>query len=123
MLTNVAIIDLMLSDDAFKEYLRHPVLNVMDSLNAKSCKYETASQKRAFYYCDPLSSTLSLSQQESASMVVCICNAIREKDLKEAVRDGADTPCSAYARFGRRPKCGQCVPFARTIIAAERASA
>lgn len=61
--------------------------------------------------------------QESASMVVCVCNAIREKDLKEAVRDGADTPCSAYARFGRRPKCGQCVPFARTIIAAERASA
>ncbi|MGE4322786.1 MAG: bacterioferritin-associated ferredoxin [Sphingobium sp.] len=56
-------------------------------------------------------------------MVVCVCNAIREKDLKEAVRDGADTPCSAYARFGRRPKCGQCVPFARSIIAAERLSA
>ncbi|HUD91023.1 (2Fe-2S)-binding protein [Sphingobium sp.] len=56
-------------------------------------------------------------------MVVCVCNAIREKDLREAARDGADTPCNAYARFGRRPKCGQCVPFARTIIAAERASA
>lgn len=56
-------------------------------------------------------------------MVVCVCNAIREKDLKEAVRDGADTPCSAYARFGRRPKCGQCVSIARTIIAAELASA
>jgi bacterioferritin-associated ferredoxin len=58
-----------------------------------------------------------------ASMVVCVCNAIREKDLREAARDGADTPCNAYARFGRRPKCGQCVSFARTIIAAERASA
>lgn len=56
-------------------------------------------------------------------MVVCVCNAIREKDLKNAVREGANTPCSAYARFGRRPKCGQCVPFARTIIAAEMASA
>lgn len=56
-------------------------------------------------------------------MVVCICNAIREKDLREAAREGADTPCSAYARFGRRPKCGQCVSFARTIIAAERATA
>jgi bacterioferritin-associated ferredoxin len=56
-------------------------------------------------------------------MVVCVCNAIREKDLKDAVRHGADTPCSAYARLGRRPKCGQCVPFARTIIAAERATA
>jgi bacterioferritin-associated ferredoxin len=57
-----------------------------------------------------------------ASMVVCVCNAIREKDVREAAREGADTPCSAYARFGRRPKCGQCVSFARTIIAAERAS-
>jgi bacterioferritin-associated ferredoxin len=57
-----------------------------------------------------------------SSMVVCVCNAIREKDLREAARNGADTPCSAYAQYGRRPKCGQCVSFARTIIAAERAS-
>lgn len=55
-------------------------------------------------------------------MVVCVCNAIREKDLKEVAREGCATPCSAYARLGRRPKCGQCVSFARTIIAAERAS-
>jgi len=56
-------------------------------------------------------------------MVVCICNAIREKDLRAAARDGADSPCSAYARFGRRAKCGQCVPYARSIIEAERATA
>lgn len=55
-------------------------------------------------------------------MVVCVCNAIREKDLRAAARDGAESPCSAYAQLGRRPKCGQCVPFARSIIAAERAS-
>ncbi len=65
---------------------------------------------------------LPIQGLENDSMVVCVCNAIREKDLKEAVRDGADTPCSAYARFGRRPKCGQCVSIARTIIAAELAS-
>lgn len=64
-----------------------------------------------------------LSNGEGVHMVVCVCNAIREKDLKNAVREGASTPCSAYAHFGRRPKCGQCVPFARTIIAAELASA
>jgi bacterioferritin-associated ferredoxin len=80
------------------------------------------SQQQLEYYCDPLSLTLSLDSRESA-MVVCVCNAIREKDLKEAVRGGADTPCSAYARLGRRPKCGQCVSFARTLIAAERATA
>lgn len=49
-------------------------------------------------------------------MIVCVCNAIRESDLREAVRDGAGCPGSAYARYGRRPKCGQCLPFARSII-------
>lgn len=49
-------------------------------------------------------------------MVVCICNAIRENDLKEAVRNGADSPCSAYAQYGKRAKCGMCTSFARSLI-------
>lgn len=56
-------------------------------------------------------------------MVVCICNAIREKDVRAAARQGCDSPTSAYATLGRRPRCGQCVPFAREIIASERATA
>lgn len=56
-------------------------------------------------------------------MVVCICNAIREKDLRTAVRQGAQSPCAAYASLGRRARCGQCIPFAREIIAEERTSA
>ena len=56
-------------------------------------------------------------------MLVCVCNAIREKDFREAVRDGAENPGSAYARFGHRPKCGQCISFAKTIIADERVPA
>lgn len=56
-------------------------------------------------------------------MVVCVCNSIREKELRSAAREGADNPCSAYARFGRKPKCGQCVPYARSIIAEELAAA
>jgi bacterioferritin-associated ferredoxin len=66
---------------------------------------------------------LAISGFQENDMVVCVCNAIREKDLRAAVREGADSPCSAYAKFGRRPKCGQCVSFARTIIAAELATA
>src|SRR3546814_1653966 len=54
-------------------------------------------------------------------MVVCVCNAIREKELREIAREGFQDPCSAYARVGRRPKCGQCLPFAKSIIAAEHA--
>ncbi|WP_136163509.1 (2Fe-2S)-binding protein [Sphingomonas flavalba] len=56
-------------------------------------------------------------------MVVCVCNAIREKDVREAARQGCGDPLSAYASLGRRPRCGQCVPFAREIITEERATA
>ncbi|WP_010125558.1 (2Fe-2S)-binding protein [Sphingomonas sp. KC8] len=56
-------------------------------------------------------------------MVVCVCNALREKDVRAAARAGHDSPCQAYASLGRRARCGQCVPFAREIIASERATA
>ena len=57
------------------------------------------------------------------SMIVCICNAIREAELRQAAREGASCPVSAYRAFGRKPRCGQCVSFAREIISAERATA
>ena len=56
-------------------------------------------------------------------MIVCVCNAIREAEVRQAARDGASCPTSAYRCFGRKPRCGQCFPFARDIIAAERATA
>ncbi|WP_299329252.1 (2Fe-2S)-binding protein [Parasphingopyxis sp.] len=56
-------------------------------------------------------------------MVVCICNAIREKDLRDAAKKGASTPCSAYAQMGCKARCGQCVSFAREIIRSEAATA
>ena len=52
-------------------------------------------------------------------MVVCVCNAIREKDVRAAVRSGASCPLSAYAALGRRPRCGRCLGFARQIVDAE----
>jgi bacterioferritin-associated ferredoxin len=56
-------------------------------------------------------------------MIVCICNAIRESEVREAARSGASCPTSAYAKAGCRPRCGQCFSFAREIIASERANA
>jgi bacterioferritin-associated ferredoxin len=56
-------------------------------------------------------------------MILCVCNALREADVREAVRNGASCPMSAYATLGRKPKCGQCVPAARTLIEAARAAA
>lgn len=55
-------------------------------------------------------------------MIVCVCNAIREHDVRNAARSGAASPCAAYASLGRRARCGQCVPYARQIIASERAT-
>ena len=55
-------------------------------------------------------------------MVVCSCNAIREHDVRGAARAGMACPLKAYAAMGRRPRCGQCIPFARQLIAEERAA-
>ncbi|WP_129791608.1 bacterioferritin-associated ferredoxin [Sphingosinicella sp. CPCC 101087] len=56
-------------------------------------------------------------------MIVCVCNAIRETELRQAAREGASCPTSAYRLYGRKPRCGQCFSFARELIAAERATA
>lgn len=56
-------------------------------------------------------------------MVVCVCNAIREHDVRQAARGGATSACQAYKSLGLGSKCGQCVPFAREIIREERAAA
>ncbi len=56
-------------------------------------------------------------------MVVCICNAIRERDVRQAAKGGAGCPSTAYRSLGCRAKCGQCFSFAREIIASERATA
>ncbi len=56
-------------------------------------------------------------------MIVCICNAIREKDVRIAAQQGARTASEAYATLARRPKCGQCFRFAESLIADEFARA
>lgn len=56
-------------------------------------------------------------------MVVCVCNAIKESAVRNVVRGGAHCPRDAYQRLGCRLQCGQCIPFAREIIRAERAIA
>ena len=55
-------------------------------------------------------------------MVVCICNAIREHQIRDVARM-CRTPCQAYSALGCQAKCGHCVTAARQIIDAERAAA
>jgi bacterioferritin-associated ferredoxin len=56
-------------------------------------------------------------------MIVCVCNAIRECDVRKAAREGAACTRTVFRAIDRKPRCGQCLPFAKEIIAAERATA
>lgn len=49
-------------------------------------------------------------------MYVCICNAIKETELREIVYQGSRTVESAYADLGVKFACAQCKDHAQAII-------
>lgn len=53
-------------------------------------------------------------------MYTCICNAIRETDLRKAARQHRGGAESVYAKLGKRPNCGHCLEEAEGVIAEER---
>ena len=53
-------------------------------------------------------------------MYTCICNAIKEDDLRKAARQHRGGAESVYAKLGKRPNCGQCLVEAEDIITEER---
>lgn len=54
-------------------------------------------------------------------MYICICNAIREADLRQAALTCGGDAEALYATFGKRPNCGQCLGRAGEVIDHERA--
>lgn len=53
-------------------------------------------------------------------MYICICNAIRESDLREAARSHPGDADAVYAALGKTPQCGQCLDDAALILIEER---
>jgi bacterioferritin-associated ferredoxin len=53
-------------------------------------------------------------------MIVCVCNAIREDELRAVARQGAPCARSAYKSLGVELQCGTCLPCARDVIDEER---
>ncbi|MEJ5975210.1 (2Fe-2S)-binding protein [Novosphingobium sp. PS1R-30] len=53
-------------------------------------------------------------------MYVCICNAIRETDLRSAARRCSGDADAVYCSMGRTPQCRQCIDEASDILAEER---
>lgn len=56
-------------------------------------------------------------------MYICICNAIRETDLREAAIGHEGDAEATYLTLGKRPNCGQCLGKAGKIIEEERVAA
>lgn len=54
-------------------------------------------------------------------MYICICNAIRESELREAARKVPGDADAVYASLGKTPQCGQCLDEAAEILIEERA--
>jgi bacterioferritin-associated ferredoxin len=53
-------------------------------------------------------------------MYICVCNAIRDCELRKAARDHAGDVDAVYEALGKVPQCGQCLDEATEIIIAER---
>ena len=55
-------------------------------------------------------------------MILCICNALTEDEVRAAARRGAPTADIAYRSLGCEAQCGTCLCYADEVIAEERAS-
>jgi bacterioferritin-associated ferredoxin len=53
-------------------------------------------------------------------MIVCVCNRITEKEVREAACDGAATPEKAYETLSCEVQCGCCLDYAQEVIDEER---
>jgi len=56
-------------------------------------------------------------------MIVCICNAIRESQLRGAARCCAGNAEDVYRSLGCEPQCRQCLDEAHAILDEERCPA
>lgn len=55
-------------------------------------------------------------------MIVCICNALRDRELAAASGE-ARTVADVFKRCGRRPQCGKCLPDVASMIERARDAA
>ena len=56
-------------------------------------------------------------------MYVCICNAIRDAEIRELARGGVAEPERVYELCGAAPACSSCVEWIQEILDEENARA
>ena len=50
-------------------------------------------------------------------MYICICNALKEGDVRQALAQGAHQPAEIFRHFGAKVCCGKCVGTMRGMSA------
>ena len=56
------------------------------------------------------------------AMIICVCNRLTEKDVRQTARAGGANPEAAYASLGCEVQCGCCLDYAQEIIDLERSN-
>ncbi|HXH03454.1 MAG TPA: bacterioferritin-associated ferredoxin [Candidatus Competibacteraceae bacterium] len=49
-------------------------------------------------------------------MYVCVCKAVTDRQIREAVRDGADSMRALRRELGVCSGCGKCAPYVRELL-------
>jgi bacterioferritin-associated ferredoxin len=49
-------------------------------------------------------------------MYVCICNAVTDSAIRQAVAEGANSFCEVSVRTGCGTQCGSCIELAREVM-------
>jgi bacterioferritin-associated ferredoxin len=49
-------------------------------------------------------------------MIVCVCNNISDREIREAVDMGIDSMADLYKQLGVGTICGTCVSYARQVM-------
>ncbi|MEM1089303.1 MAG: (2Fe-2S)-binding protein [Pseudomonadota bacterium] len=50
------------------------------------------------------------------SVIICVCNAVSEKQIREAIRGGASSIGDLRAQTGCATNCGSCVDMAISLL-------
>lgn len=62
--------------------------------------------------------SVDLSLEVEEPMYVCVCNAIRESDIRRCVTEqGARSPMDVFRAMGASPQCRMCIPDIRRLVA------
>ena len=68
--------------------------------------------------CELIASRISIAEiTEDSAVYICICNALTDRRLKEAIAHGSNgSPNEVYAACGCRAKCGNCVRIVKEYL-------